>query len=111
MRDIIEFKIEESNSNFVDTTFMLEGTNLTALCNCAKGGLGKYCVHTLRILMGETTGIVSNNIDQVSTARAWLKNTDVGAALAELAKAELQLDTAKENVENAKENVAQALRD
>jgi hypothetical protein len=111
MSETIEFTIMSNHSISYNASFRLDGNNLTAWCNCAKSELGQYCVHVLRILLGEDKGVVGENVDKVETVRSWVSSTDVGAALMELAAAEMVLDTAKKEVVIAKEKVAQAIRD
>lgn len=111
MSELISFKIQTSHDNIFETSFRLDGHNLTAWCNCSKGELGQYCVHMLSILLGEGKGVVGENAKDVETVRSWVNSTDVGEALMELAKAEMALEAAQESVDRAKEKVAQAIRD
>ena len=111
MSETIEFTIVSDYASSYTASFRHDGNNLTAWCNCAKGELGQYCVHVLSILLGEGKGVVGENADQVETVRSWVDSTDVGAALMELAAAEMALDTAKKEVNKVKEKVAQAIRD
>jgi len=106
----IKFLVQGSADEPYEVTFQKEGKNLSAFCTCAAGQNGQYCKHRFQILEGNTEGIVSGNIEQVSTIVAWLPGTDVAETITALAIAEREFDRAKKVVTNAKKNLASAMR-
>jgi len=106
-----EFLMEGSAPEPYRTTFMLEGTNLSAYCTCPAGEHGQYCKHRFGILRGETKGIVSDNIDQVAEVASWLPGTDVDTAILKMAEAEHKYEIAKKELSAAKKQVARAMRE
>jgi len=111
MSETIVFRVKGRHDTVYESAFRLDGDNLTAWCTCSKGELGQYCVHVLSILLGEGKGVIGDTTDQVEKVRSWVEGTDVGAALMELAQAELALGKARQEVERAREKVSQAIRD
>ncbi len=83
-----QFKVQGSAAEPYTTTFKRDGINLIAHCTCPAGEVGQYCKHRLRILSGETDGIVSGNEKDVVIVQSWLKGTDVEAALNGLTEAQ-----------------------
>lgn len=105
----IQFKVQGSAAAPYTTTFAHDGANLTAHCTCPAGEVGQYCKHRLRILSGETDGIVSGNEKDVLIVKSWLNGTDVESALNGLADAQSRFDEAKKELEKCKKNLARAL--
>lgn len=108
--ETIQFLVQGSADEPYEVTFQKAGNNLSAFCTCAAGQNGQYCKHRFQILEGNTEGIVSGNIEQVSAVAAWLPGTDVAEAMAALDAAEREFDRAKKVVTNAKKNLALAMR-
>ncbi|MEI6972391.1 MAG: SWIM zinc finger family protein [bacterium] len=107
--ETIQFKVQGSASEPYATVFKRDGENLTAHCTCPAGEVGQYCKHRLRILSGETEGIVSGNERDVITVQSWLKGTDVETALNDVAQAERRFDEAKRELDKSKKKLARAL--
>lgn len=107
--DSIVFRIQGSAAEPYTTEFRKNGNNLSAWCTCPAGALGQHCKHRLRILSGDTEGIVSGNEQEVVKVVDWLAGTDVAAALVELNDAELRFEVAKRNVSFAKKKLARSL--
>ena len=105
----LEFLVQGSAPEPYHVLFQKNGTNLTATCTCPAGEIGQYCKHRLRILAGETTGIISDNAASVPEVQSWLPGSDVEAAFSELDKAELELDAAKKKVSICKKRLAKSL--
>jgi hypothetical protein len=108
---VIEFLVKGSTEDPYRVSFAKDGDNLTCLCNCKAGSMGQICKHRTRIFEGELTGVVSENLDDVSTVREWLKGTDVEEALASMEASEAYLFQAKERLKQSKKMVAQAMND
>ncbi len=111
MMDRIEFLVQGSASEPYKVTFQHTGTNLTAYCTCPAGENGQYCKHRFRILNGETTGIVSKNVREVSLVASWLPGSDVELAIREVSSAEKEVEKATKVLSAAKKKLATTLRD
>lgn len=110
----IEFHVQGSASEPYTVVFRRAGSNLTASCTCPAGVVRQYrqyCKHRIRIMSGDSTGIISQNISAVSDIQNWVKGTDVEKALNELHVAEQQLEAAKSLVSNCKKRLARSLWD
>jgi hypothetical protein len=107
--ETIQFKVQGSAPEPYTTVFKRDGANLTAHCTCPAGEVGQYCKHRLRILSGETDGIVSGNETDVPTVQLWLMGTDVETALNDFVQAERRFDDAKKELDKSKKKLARAL--
>ena len=105
----IDFLVQGSAPGPYHVTFKKAGSSLTAICTCPAGEVGQYCKHRLRILAGETTGIVSDNHAAVSEVRSWLPGTDVELAILELEKVEQEFEDARKRVSLSKKRLARTL--
>ena len=106
----VEFYVEGSRGDPYRVTFTKEGTNLNCFCTCKAGQHGQYCKHRFQLLEGETTDIVSDNADQLSTVLNWVKGSDVGEALERLAIAQSEYEQAQKKVKQAKRELTKAMR-
>jgi uncharacterized Zn finger protein len=107
----IRFLVQGSEAEPYSVVFGKTGTNLTATCTCKAGERGQHCKHRTRILLGETTGIVSDNAEDVPEIQDWLNGSDVEQAMIELRKAERDLEEAKKRVSLLKKRLSRSLVD
>ncbi len=106
-----EFFVQGSADEPYRVTFTKSGANLGAYCTCPAGQNGMYCKHRFRILEGEATGLVSENVDDILTVGSWLSGTDVAAAMDAVKTAERDHAEAKKLLSQAKKNLARAMGD
>ena len=111
MTNEIKFIIQGSAPEPYNVLFKKNGTNLTASCTCPAGIIGQYCKHRIRIILGDPSGIISNNLSEVSEIQNWLCGSDVEKALYLLREAEQQFEEAKKQVSLSKKRLARVLRD
>jgi len=107
----VQFFVQGSEDEPYRVTFTKNGDNLGAYCTCPAGQNGMYCKHRFRILEGEATGLVSDNVDDILTVGSWLTGTDVAAALDAVKTAEREHEAAKNRLARAKKDLARAMRD
>ena len=107
----IKFLVQGSNPDPYYVVFKRTGTNITASCTCPAGVFGQFCKHRVRIMLGDSSGIISENIAAVSDIQNWLCGTDVEKALHDLRDVEQQLEEAKKRVSISKKSLARTLRD
>jgi len=105
----IHFLVQGSAPSPYSVTFTKTKNSLNAICSCPAGKVGQYCKHRLRILNGETEGIVSGNEVEVSIVTSWLVGTDVENALKIFHEMEEQLELAKRNFTISKKRLTHAL--
>ena len=111
MKEIL-FEVQGSASEPYVVIFVKRSdTNLSAYCSCPAGRYGQYCEHPFNILDGVTTGIVSDNLDDVKIVQSWLSGTDVEEALIKLRKLEAEEKRLKKKLSTAKKEVARAMSD
>lgn len=105
------FRVQGSASDPYRVSFGKRDSNLTARCNCDAAMNGLHCKHRIRILQGDTTGIVSDNAAEVATVQEWAKGTDVEAVLTKLLAAERRLSRAQADVKRLKKELFEAFVD
>lgn len=79
-------------------------------CTCPAGLFGKLCKHKLEILAGNFgMSSVDAAQDSISTISAWIKQSDIGVLVENIAIAESELDRAKSALSAAKKKLERAL--
>ena len=107
----IEFLVQGSVAEPYHVKFVSDQSVLNAFCTCAAGQNGQYCKHRLRILSGDATNVISENVPQVDLIRTWLAGTVLEKMILEFAEAERDLEIVQRRLATAKKNVAKAMRD
>jgi hypothetical protein len=103
------FLVQGSKSEPYEVHFILRDEfNISAYCTCAAGENGMYCKHRMNILMGLSTGIVSDNIDKVEIVKSWLPGTDVEKAINLVFDLEKQAESIKKQLSTAKKLLAKS---
>jgi hypothetical protein len=111
MTNEIKFIVQGSAPAPYHVLFKKNGTNLMASCTCPAGIVGQYCKHRIRIIFGDPSGIISDNLSDVSEIQNWVRGTDVEKAFLLLQEAEQQLEEAKKQVSLSKKRLARVMRD
>ncbi len=111
MSQNIEFNVRDSTLVECRVTFVKDGDNLSAFCTCEMGQREQYCAHRLDILRGDTTSIVSDNIDEAASVAQWVVGTDVYSAMLEIEQWENRATDAERKLEAAKQRLGVAMRD
>ena len=109
--NIINFFVQGSSDSPYHVTFKKSGNNLSAFCTCTAGLSGQYCKHRFNILGGISTGIVSENLDQVAIVSSWLPGSNVEKAMLAVMDAEEGFEQAKQKLSAAKKLLAKSFRD
>ena len=104
-------KIKGSSDNDYDVVIKLDGTNLTATCNCKAGEVGQYCKHRISVLSGDFSNIVDGRTKELETIIDQVKNTDVGKALAGIEELELEVKNLQSKLKKQKKALAKAMKD
>ena len=104
------FIVQGSADEPYQVVFRRNGTVINAQCSCPAGISGQYCKHRIRILHGETEGIISQNIDCVSIVSSWLPGSNIENALIKVNEAEKNLALAKKALLDAKKELALSFR-
>lgn len=105
----LTFLVQGSAAEPYKVQFRKSGNNLTAHCTCPAGAVGQICKHRMRILEGDTEGIVSGSESEVAKAASWLTGSNVETALLELRSAESRLEAAQKEVSTLKKKLARVL--
>lgn len=103
------FQVKGSSAEPYEITFIKDGNSLTALCSCPAGQYGNFCKHRIAILDGNSSAIVSDNIDQAATVVDWLQGTDVAIALDEFRAIEKLKGAPKSDLVAARRKLARAM--
>lgn len=109
---MIKFLVQGSASEPYQTVFDKKDDKITATCSCpagVEGPVGQVCKHRVRILHGDTDGIVSTNIAEVKIVQGWIAGTDIEIAVHKLAEGEAELERAKKKVAAAKKALARVM--
>jgi hypothetical protein len=92
-----------------EVVFRKDGDRITASCTCPAGAFSRLCKHRLRIMSGDHSGIISENLPAVLDVQTWVSGTNIGKALLELHDAERQLEQAKKRIGSSKKRLADFL--
>ena len=101
----ISFKVQGSEPEPYDVTFTKEDPNLFCTCTCKAGIMGTYCKHRIRILVGDSEGITSENLNEVEIVASWLPGTQLANAIIEFQKTEAELAVADKKCKKAKKAI------
>lgn len=105
----IKFLIQGSQADPYKVVFSVNGTSLTAHCNCPAGENGMYCKHRMRILCGDDEGIVSGNNQDIQLVIDSLKSSSLNVSLQELLASEKNFEQAKKDLSIKKKRMSNAL--
>lgn len=108
----LRFLVQGSQEDPYEVTFVRRGIgNLSAYCTCRAGQVGRYCKHRVRLLIGDTTDLVSDNPDEAELLEPWLRGSDIEDAMDAVREAEAAVKAAKKRLRVARDRVARAMRD
>jgi len=107
----INFLVKGSSADPYNVSFIKEGVNITALCDCPAGSRNTHCKHCINILYGCIDGIISGNEDEASTVAAWLPDSDVEEALDEIRDIEIRIAELKKVLKGYKKKLSRVLSD
>jgi hypothetical protein len=107
----ILFLVQGSALDPYSVVFTKSQNKLTVECSCPAGKLGNsLCKHRLRILGGDTEGIVSENKAEVSVVRNWLLGTELSKTFNDFQESEARFSLAKRDLDINKKKLAHALK-
>ena len=107
---MITFDVQGSAAEPYQTTFFKDGDKISATCTCPAGQFGNLCKHRTGLLAGDSSAVVSDNSDQVSTVTTWIVGTETEANIAKLREAEKIAAKAKRDVTKAKKALTESLK-
>lgn len=105
----VSFLVAGSADEPCTVIFEKQNKALRASCTSPAGERGLHCKHRLQILKGDANSISSGNEGELSTVRAWLKETELEEAYLEYQEAENGLEQAKSRFEKAKRKFAKCM--
>lgn len=111
MSESIDFDVRDNDLVECRVTFVKTDNNLSGFCTCTLGQSQEYCEHRLDILRGDTSAIVSDNVDDAAAVAQWVVGTDVYSAMLEIEQWENRAAEAADRLEQAKQRLGQAMRD
>jgi hypothetical protein len=109
---MIKFLVQGSASEPYETVFDKNDDNVNATCSCpagVTGPKGQCSKHRLRILRGDTDGIVSANIEDVKIVQGWIAGSYIETAIHKIAEGEVELERARKKVAAAKKALASVM--
>ena len=104
-----EFLVKGSSEEPYVVTFSKDGSNITARCTCQAGRFGNQCKHRINILHGDSSAVVSNNVNEVDEVAAWLEGSDIAAALDTIVRLEKEKAKITREISKAKKIVADVM--
>lgn len=108
---LVTFLVQGSAPTPYKVKFAKTGSNISAFCTCPAGINGQYCKHRFRILDGDPTGIISNNLEEVRVVASWMIGSDIEVAINRVKELELNLKKVEAELSMLKKQVAKAMRD
>lgn len=106
----ITFMVQGSSAQPYEVIFTKGEDAPVATCSCKAALMGQICKHRIRIIEGNSEGVISENIDEIPIVLDWVFGSSLAETLAVLAIAETELEQAKKRVTEAKKNVSSAMR-
>lgn len=103
------FYVQGSADEPYQVTFQRNESVINAQCTCPAGKNGQYCKHRMKILHGDTDGIISENLNSVAVIASWLPGSNVEAAINKIVIAENNVALASQILANAKKELAASL--
>lgn len=77
--EIIDFLVKGSAKDPYKVTFVEQEEfgkkHYAAFCTCKAGQIGQVCKHRMNIFLGDSKGIVSDNLQDVQTLSTWYKGS------------------------------------
>lgn len=104
------FYVQGSADEPYQVTFRRTDSIINAQCTCPAGINGQYCKHRMRILNGDTEGIINGNLESVAIIASWLPGSNIENAIKEVADAERNVALANKHLADAKKKLAVSLR-
>jgi hypothetical protein len=90
----ITFKVQGSETEPYDVTFIKDDSNLFCTCTCKAGKNNTHCKHRIRILQGNPEAIIGENQNDVNIVASWLPGTQLDQAMSDYQKAESEFEIA-----------------
>lgn len=108
-RKTITFVVQGSSPEPYTVTFTKTDDRLNAFCTCPAGEKGQYCKHRFRILSGDSTGIIGDNMREVPTVRGWMHGSPLESAFQQLQEAEIKAQKAEKELSRTKKALAKVM--
>jgi hypothetical protein len=111
----LEFFVKGNLRDRYRVTFVKNGAELRAFCNCGRGAKGgKYCKHRTALMDDKTGNLLSGNVADVATLLKWMPGTALEAAyqrlvIAEKAYKRSKTEAAKAELDAARMNLDQVM--
>ena len=108
--EIATFLVSGSGPKPYQVEFVKDDAGLKAYCNCLAGTHGSYCKHRINILVGDSSGIVSDVDKKFDLISEWLYGTALETALEEFFSAQKEKPQDRERVVKAKKSISKFMR-
>lgn len=105
----ISFHVKGSEPEPYEVTFLKQEDRVLVLCTCTAAQYGRHCKHRMRIIAGDTTDIISDNVDQIATVQGWISGTALERTLNELTASEDSLKDIQKTVRDLKKKIARMM--
>jgi uncharacterized Zn finger protein len=106
---LLRFYVQGSAQEPYFVQIKIEGTDLTAVCDCPAGQNGQYCKHRVNLLKGSEAAVVRGDIDKISEIPTLIRGTNVERAMHDLDAALEEEERIKKTVSNKKKAFAAAM--
>lgn len=104
----LDFLVQGSSAEPYRVIIQRSGAKLNGSCTCAAGSNLQSCKHVMRILAGNSEGVVEGE-GELALAASWLLGSAVERILSEVSSAERALEAAKTALSRAKKDLSRAL--
>jgi hypothetical protein len=108
MVEPLEFFVQGSSSEPYAVRILKIGERVFATCTCMAGVMRQLCKHRIRIMQGDSQGVISGNLEEVRKMPSLLEGTIVPAAIREIDRLEEEVEEAKRALLRAKESLAKS---
>ena len=101
----ISLQVKGSSSEPYNIQFVFLNSVLSASCDCGAGKQGTYCKHRIDILKGDTSSVISDNINYKQLEN-WFKNSDIEKQLLEIDALSVEIESLKKRLEKSKKELS-----
>lgn len=107
--ETITYLIQGSEPEPYQVDFIFDNNQLQIGCTCQASINNLSCKHRMRIIEGDSTGIIKGDLDKFQTIQSWLKGSEIENAIHKVKEAELNHEKTKKELNKTKKELGRAL--
>ena len=105
----ITFKVQGSDSTPYTVTFKRRNGKVTISCTCKAGKHNTCCKHRMALIGGDSSAIVSNNVDEVYNIHHLIAESNIEETVIKIRALEKELEKSKTHLKNLKKQLSRLM--